>query len=104
MVRDMLNEGIINKPLFFIYHFREKEGRYIEIFYWLQGPQCHHCQRQFSYTYCVSDELFGAKFFSKLDLRLGHHQILVKDEDRHKTTFKTYQMSLWMACYAIWIV
>lgn len=36
------------------------------------------------------EELYGAKWFTTLDLRSGFHQILVRKEDQYKTAFQTH--------------
>jgi hypothetical protein len=37
----------------------------------------------------LMDQLRQAKFFSKIDLRLGYHHMKIRPEDIHKTTFVT---------------
>jgi hypothetical protein len=49
------------------------------------------------------EELLGAKWFTTLDLRSGFHQILVQEEDQHKTVFQTYFGHFEYKSHALWV-
>ena len=46
----------------------------------------------------LTNSLDGAKFFSKMDLNAGYHQLSLAEESRHLTTFSTHRRLRRYAC------
>ena len=59
----------------------------MEVLCGLYGTEEGNYSRQISIP--MVNELHGFKYFSKLDLKLSYHQLRVKEDDVHKTTFRT---------------
>ena len=96
LVQDLLKCGVITKsrspyaaPVVLV---RKKDGSFrLCIDY--QGLNKIPIKNKFSIPFIndMLDELHDAKYFSKLDLRLGYYQIRVRLEDIAKTAFQTHE-------------
>ena len=89
MVHDMLDEGIIvpssssSSPVLLV---KKKDGTWC---FCIDYRALNAVTVLYRYPIPTVDELYGACHFSKLNIRSSYHQVWVRPEDTHKTTFRT---------------
>lgn len=68
-----------------------EEGQDLEALYWLLGIEQDHCPESIPNPVdCdLLDQLKGAKYFSKIDLKSSYHQVLIEPSDVWKIAFKS---------------
>jgi len=67
---------------------KKKDGTlYMCIDYWAPNKKTLKNRYLIPHIYEFMDELRGDKYFSKIDLHSGYHQICIREQDIPKTTF-----------------
>uniref|UniRef100_A0A1J3IVR9 Transposon Ty3-I Gag-Pol polyprotein n=2 Tax=Noccaea caerulescens TaxID=107243 RepID=A0A1J3IVR9_NOCCA len=95
MIQDMLSQGIIQcssspyaSPIVLV---KKKDGTWrLCVDYRGLNKQTVKDKYPIPLLEDLLDELGGSKYFSKLDLRAGFHQLRMSPEDIYKTAFKTH--------------
>eukprot|EP00253_Pinus_taeda_P005075 PITA_05075 len=82
-------EDIFTSPIGVPLHYQKKDGTWrLCIDYWALNKIIVHNRYPIPQIDDLLDQLKGGKYFRKIDLKSGYHQVPIKPSNVWKTTFK----------------